>query len=430
MIGHFRHLIQIDTSNPPGNEIEAARYIEGVLCQEGIECQVLEPFPGRGSVIGRIRGNGSARPLLLMAHLDVVPADTEKWQHPPFGAELVENYIWGRGALDCKNTVALWLQAMLAVKRSGMVPSRDLIFMASADEEAGGKAGLGWIVENAYHLIDAEAALNEGGGIGIKLLGKTFFAHQNAEKGNLWLRITAQGETGHGSVPRAKNAVVLLMDGLRRLMQHKTSPRMTSTTRAMIEAIAASQPFYASWLLQLLKNPRLASKLLPVAIRDETLAGLVSALLHNTVSPTVLAAGNKVNVIPSEASAEVDIRILPGEEAEQYLAEVKSVLGPDITVEVLDLKSASESPVDHPLVGSMTRAIRQLRPTSSVIPMMLPAVTDGAYLRRRGMAVYGFTPLLPDEHIGLIHGNDERISLGSLRFGLEVGLRAILDFVR
>lgn len=429
MLTHLRNLIRIDTSNPPGNETPAAEYIARTFAAENIGSTILESAPGRGNIIARIKGDGSRRPLLLMSHLDVVGVEAEKWKYAPFSAEIAEGSVWGRGSLDCKNTVALCMMVMLVLKRSKLKPKRDIIFMAAADEETGGSHGAEWLTNNHFDLIDAEAALNEGGGFGMNFLGKTFYTFQSAEKGNVWVRLRAIGTPGHASIPRRDNPTLRVARIVSKLARRRFPLTPTKTVREMIDIMAATQKFPINAVIRQLTNPVLSEMIISLGIRDQTVAGGFRAMLKNTLTPTVLAAGHKVNVIPSEASAELDIRILPGSDAEQTFNEIRKAAGQTCIVEPMDIKPATESPTDHVLVDSIRKVIRDHDPASHVVPILIPGVTDGVFLRSRGVVVYGFTPLLPQEDISLTHGHNERISLESLEFSLKIGLNVVFDFV-
>jgi len=429
MITHLRNLIRIDTSNPPGNETPAAEYIARTFAAENIGSTILESTPGRGNIIARIKGDGSRRPLLLMSHLDVVGVEAEKWKYAPFSAEIAEGSVWGRGALDCKNTVALWMMVMLVLKRSKLKLKRDVIFMAAADEETGGSHGAEWLTNNHFDLIEAEAALNEGGGFGLNFLGKTFYTFQSAEKGNVWVRLSAIGTPGHASIPRMDNPTLRVARIVSKLARRRFPLTPTKTVREMIDIMAATQKFPINAVIRQLTNPVLSEMIISLGIRDQSVAGGFRAMLKNTLTPTVLAAGHKVNVIPSEASAELDIRILPGFDAEQTFNKIRKAAGKTCIVEPIDIKPATESPTDHVLADSIRKVIRDHDPASHVVPILIPGVTDGVFLRSKGVVVYGFTPLLPQEDISLTHGHNERISLESLDFSLKIGLNVVFDFV-
>ena len=262
MITHLRNLIRIDTSNPPGNETPAAEYIARTFAAENIGSTILESTPGRGNIIARIKGDGSRRPLLLMSHLDVVGVEAEKWKYAPFSAEIAEGSVWGRGALDCKNTVALWMMVMLVLKRSKLKPKRDVIFMAAADEETGGSHGAEWLTNNHFDLIEAEAALNEGGGFGLNFLGKTFYTFQSAEKGNVWVRLSAIGTPGHASIPRMDNPTLRVARIVSKLARRRFPLTPTKTVREMIDIMAATQKFPINAVIRQLTNPVLSEMII------------------------------------------------------------------------------------------------------------------------------------------------------------------------
>ena len=429
MVAHFSHLIQINSVNPPGNEIDVARYIASVFDQEGISYEIIEPEPTRASIIARIKGNGTERPLLLMSHLDVVAVENDKWDMPPFSGTIKDDVLWGRGALDCKNTVSLWMMVMVAVKRSGWVPKRDLIFLGAADEETGGRWGAKWIAENRYDLVDAEAALNEGGGFGLELDRRIFYTYQTGEKGNLWLRITKNGTPGHASIPNGENPVSELVACIERLQKQKLPFRLTPSVQQMIATLCKSSPFFKSIGLRLMIQPLFSDLILRKGIKNHSIASSFRAMLRNTVSPTVLQAGQKVNVIPSEAQAEVDFRILPGFNMEHVLQQIKQTIGPGFQVDVTDLVWPSESPPHHPLARCISAAVQDQYPAAQVVPLLLPGSTDGGFFRAKGMVVYGFSPILPTEDTSLAHSHNERIGLDSVRFSLEVGLKTVIDFI-
>lgn len=432
LVHHLRELVRIDTSNPPGGESEAAHYIRQVFEREGIGCDVLEAIPGRGNIVARIRGTGLRPPLLLMGHLDVVPVVDTHWSVNPFAAEIRDGQVWGRGTLDCKNTVALWMMAMILLQRSGLKPNRDLIFLATADEENDHLYGMAWMVKNHYDLIDAEAALNEGGGFSLSLMGKTFVTYQNAEKGNIWLRITAYGKSGHASIPSGDNPLILLADLISRLVRHPFALLLTRSVRHMLLAMAKSyMPHYLPVdPLGLLLRPRLLKPLLSLLSRlNPHLADKLHAMMHNTLTPTIFLAGHKTNVRPDKAYCEIDFRLLPCCDLEATIQQVSALIGGDFEIEVLGARAASESAIQHPLVDAMRRSLAHHQPNAELVPFLLPGITDACFLRPKGMNVYGFTPLLPQDDPSLIHGNDERVSLDSLQFGLKVTLETICDYI-
>ncbi len=418
---HLQNLIRIDTTNPPGGETAACRYIADVLDRAGIEHRIYEPEPGRGSIVARLRGDGSARPLLLLSHLDVVPAEPEEWSRDPFGGELAEGEVWGRGALDCKGAVALWLTVLLRAKEEGLRLKRDIIFAATADEEAGGSLGVGWLVENHPEELDAEYCLNEGGGASMVLGGRTFFTYQTAEKGICWLRLRARGVGGHASVPHGENAVVRLAEAVARLGRSSLPVHLTETPERFLRGIAEG----LGRDLDLSDPVRQARAL----AGDEYQALTFLAMLRNTACPTVLRAGSKTNVIPSGAEADVDCRLLPGQGPEDVLREVREVLGAEVLehleLEVVRSGQPNWSSADTELAAVIGEVLEQKRPGSVLVPLLVPGATDARYLRSRGTTVYGFVPTLPDVDERSVHGVNERISLASLAFGLEVGWEVV-----
>jgi acetylornithine deacetylase/succinyl-diaminopimelate desuccinylase-like protein len=320
------------------------------------------------------------------------------------------------------------MTAMIAYKRSGTIPKRDIIFLAAADEETGGSKGAEWLVKNHYELLDAEAALNEGGGFGINFMGKTFYTCQSAEKGNLWLKVRSKGTPGHASMPMPDNPVTAMTELIKRLNSIRFPLKLTPSVKAMIEGMAAPQNMIVGEVLKQLMNPVLSNTLISLAIKDQGTAAAFRAMLHNTVCPTVFHAGSKTNVIPSEATAEFDFRILPQYDINEFRDYIFKKIGPSFDIEIIDMKPGTESPIDHEIVHSIKKAMQHHMSSGYVIPFLIPGVTDGGFFRKKGVAVYGFTPVLPIDDVSLAHGHDERISVKSLEFSLKVGLQTIMDF--
>ncbi|MGH2544287.1 MAG: M20/M25/M40 family metallo-hydrolase, partial [Ardenticatenaceae bacterium] len=316
VVGYLQALLRIDTTNPPGNEIEAARWIAGVLAGEGIETTILESAPGRANLVARLAGTGEEEPLLLMSHTDVVPAEPERWDHPPFGGEIHDGYIWGRGALDMKHIVSQHLTLLLLYMKladQGVRLRRDLIFMAAADEERSGTFGAQWLVENHPDLIRAEYALNEGGGGTSRIGDALFMSVQTAEKGLARFKLIARGEPGHASVPRPDNAVVKLAEAVVSVGRARFPAHLTDTTRAFFRALASQQPAEVGDLMRTLASDESqVDDIIPQLPLEENRKRYFYAMTHNTAAPTILRAGSKINVFPSEAVARVDGRTLPG----------------------------------------------------------------------------------------------------------------------
>jgi len=422
-IAFLRDLIRFDTTNPPGNELPAAQYIADVLRQEGIQPLVLESAPGRGNVVARLSGDGSAGALLLMSHLDVVPAVAKEWEHPPFAAEVANGYIWGRGAVDTKQLTAMELAIVLALKREDVPLRRDVVFAATADEETGGAMGMEWLVKNHADLLDCQYAINEGGGFGLDLGSQRFYVCQTGEKGVCWMKFTAHGMPGHGSIPKGNNAVTKLCAALAQVSQARLPQHRTATVDRLVHSLAAAQKFPASLLLPLVLNPFFEGAILQRIEGQSEVGAALAATLHNTVSPTVLRAGTKTNVIPSVATAELDGRLVPGQQPEDLLRGVRPCLGNEIEVEFLTRSQPYESDPASPLFDLLQQVLDQHDPGSKVVPFLLPGGTDGRFLAGKGVKVYGFSPTRPEPGwaiLELAHARNERISLANVEFGTKV----------
>ncbi|HET7677805.1 MAG TPA: M20/M25/M40 family metallo-hydrolase [Candidatus Limnocylindrales bacterium] len=441
LVEHLRALIRLRTVNPPGDEILAARYLADVLAAEGLAPEVLEPFPGRGSVVARLRGDGTGGgPLLLLSHLDVVPVEAARWSHEPFGAQVVDGVIYGRGALDMKAMVAMELQVALGLARearaAGVDPARDampglrrdVIFAATADEEAGGSAGIGWIVDQRPELVQADAALNEAGGMTVELLGRHFYPVQVAEKGYAWVRIGVNGTPGHASMPRADNAAVLaarVIERLARPLERRVVPVMEAAIRALADALDGAARDRALRLLE--ADPAAAEAALDELCVAPAQRRALRAVLRDTVSPTVVHGGLKYNVIPGRAEIELDVRPLPGTTPEMVLAMLRERIGeelwPACQVEIVRFGQPLLQPTAHPLLDLIGAVLRAHDPAAIPLPVMAPFATDAKHTVRLGIPTYGFSPLrlAPGEpFLELFHGDDERVSLDALRWGLPV----------
>ena len=428
-VTHLRALIRFDTSNPPGNERPAAEYLAGVLQREGLEALILESAPQRANLVVRLRGSGQEPPLMLLSHLDVVPAEAEMWRYPPFAAEVAEGYIWGRGAVDTKNLTAIELMILLTLKREQVPLRRDILMVACADEEEHGGQGLAWLAVNHPDLLRAEYAINEGGGVSLELRGRTYFTCQTAEKGICSLRLRARGEPGHGALPHEENAVVTLAEAVMKLGRTPLPLHLTRTTERFIEGLARGQGRETATLVRGLLDPAASSFLLRQLPINQTWARMLHGMLHNTATPTLIRAGQKINVIPSVAEALVDGRILPGQHPEQFLREVSDVIGPAIDVHVEEYAPALEAGPDTPLYRTIELVLREMDPDCILLPMMVCGATDAKHLAPLGVTTYGFCPMRDEVSVSpmqLAHAHNERISLDNLRFGL----RTLYEVVR
>ena len=419
----LRGLLRLDTRNPPGNEIRAAEYLRSLLEAEGISGEIVDPGSDRGTFIARLRGDGSAPPLLLMSHTDVVAVEPEKWTHDPFSGDIADGFIYGRGALDMKHMVTMEAMTMLLLKRSGVPLQRDVIFMAAADEEVGGQQGAGWVVENRPELIQSEYALNEGGGIGFEINGLSYYPVQTAEKGTVRFRIRTYGKPGHGSVPHGENAILKLAAILAKFTPELLPVHFTNTFRGYIAGIAETQPDdIAQALHAVLANETTADAAINRLPLDEALKLRMHAMLRNTVTPTILDAGSQINVIPSEAEASIDGRNLPGWEPEMFLEELRSALGNEAEITLLEPSTPLESDIQSPLFNTIKAVLKEHDPQATAVPFLLTGGTDAKHVTKLGTKVYGFAPGL---YAGAgegrrVHSHDERVSVRSLQWGVRV----------
>jgi len=430
-LGHLQALLRIDTTNPPGNERQAADYLAEVLAAEGYSPVVLESAPGRGNVVARCHGSDESSPLLLLSHLDVVPVEPEHWDHDPFGGEVIDGTVWGRGALDMKSIVVMQLMTMLLLKRRGNPLERDVVFAATADEEEGGRYGAGFLVDHHLDLIHAGHALSEFGGFSVDLAGRRFYLCQVAEKGVCWIRMRARGRPGHGSMPEGETAVVKLAAAVTKLGRTSLPFHRTGPTEEMIGAFARGLGGIRGGALRLLLNPTLSPVLLRLFVRDRFLASLIHVLLHNTVSPTVLHAGSKTNVVPSVAQAELDGRVLPGQDLSSLLAELQGVVGPGYEFDPIQVSLPTATSSRTPLFAAMAQGLLRHDPQATIVPMMMPGATDAKHLARAGIPCYGFSPMrLPPaiDFMGMIHGHNERIPVETLAFGVRVLYEVTEDY--
>ena len=422
-VRHLQSLIQIDTTNPPGNETLAAEYLARVLRAEGFEPQVFESAPGRGNVVARLKGRGEAPPLLLYGHLDVVGAEPEHWQRPPFAAELADGFLWGRGSTDMKGAVAQQLMILLTLKCEHAALKRDVIFAATADEEAGGTYGMQWLAQHHPDLVRAEAALSEIGGYNLDFDGKPLYMIQVAEKGLCWLKLKSKGHPGHGSQPQADNAVAHIARAVDRLAVQGLPYHVCDAAGGFFQAAGRAVGGEMGQTLQRLASAQTGPQALDT-LRAHPLYAFFTALLHNTAVPTGLKAGYKVNVVPGEAEATIDGRRLPGFDAEAFLAEVKAVIGDAFEVEIILDSPPVQTAHDTPLFARMARALQHHDPQAAgVVPYMMSGGTDAKHLQPLGMATYGFAPVrLPPEFkiMDLIHAHNERVPLEGLAWGTQV----------
>ena len=412
-----RDLIRIDTSNRGDNsgpgERQAAEHVAALLTDVGLEPTVLESDTNRASVVARIAGTDQSRPALLIhGHLDVVPADASDWQVHPFSGEVRDGCVWGRGAVDMKDMDAMTLAVIRQRMREGRRPPRDIVLAFLADEEAGGTYGARWLVDNHPGLFEGVTeAISEVGGFSVTFGGRRLYLVEIAEKGLAWMRLTARGTAGHGSMLQKDNAVTELAEAIARIGRHDWPIQLTPAVEAFFTEAAAAfgVDFDPAGLPQLLD-------------KVGSLSRLTGATVRHTLNPTVLDAGYKVNVVPQHATAQVDGRFLPGHE-DGFFAEVDKLLGPHVEREFIHHDIAVETTFDGDLVDAMKDALLAEDPDGKAIPYCLSAGTDAKSFIRLGIRCFGFAPLQlpPDlDFSGMFHGVDERVPTDALQFGTRV----------
>jgi acetylornithine deacetylase/succinyl-diaminopimelate desuccinylase-like protein len=418
--------LRIRTINPPGNETAGAKWLQQVLAREGIESRIFESAPGRGNLYARLPGDGSRRPIVLLSHIDVVPATDSAWQVSPWSGETRMGAVWGRGALDMKGTAIVELMTMIALKRRGVPLSRDLILVANADEETN-STGAEWFAREKKDLLrDAEFLINEGGHNRLGPEGLTeYYGVGVTEKVPYWLRISARGSPGHGSIPRPDNASERIARALGRIAAYQTPIQLTPPAERYFKDLATREtdPLRRRWLA----DP--AAALGNAAARRWFTSNLYyNAILRNTISITMLRGSDKTNVIPPEASAELDVRLLPGERPADFVNELRRVIA-DSAVEITPLRperQATTSPLDGALMEAVRDAVEAMEPGALITTPMLSGYTDSYYYRAIGIAAYGLSPFrLSEEDARSVHGNDERVTVENLRFGVEFMYRIV-----
>jgi acetylornithine deacetylase/succinyl-diaminopimelate desuccinylase-like protein len=407
-------LIRINTSNPTHPERPAAEWVAEKLAEVGIDSQILEAAPGRASTIARIEGSDSSRPpLLIHGHLDVVPAQSHEWSVDPFGGEVRDGFVWGRGAVDMKDMDAMTLALVREWSRTGRKPPRDIVLAFVSDEEAGGKQGAHWLVDNHPDLFaDCTEAISEVGGFSVTMRPDLrLYLIQTAEKGLGWLRLRASGKPGHGSMIHQDNAVTMLAAAVSRIGAYEFPVTVPDSVKRLLEEIATITGLEIDP-----DNPGPALPALGGAAR------LIGATIQNTANPTMLSAGYKENVIPSGAEAVIDTRFLPGQE-EELLATIDRLAGPGITREFVQRDIAVETSFDGAVVDAMSAALKAEDPGAHPVPYLLSAGTDAKSFSELGIRCFGFSPLRlpPDlDFASLFHGIDERVPVDGLQFGVRV----------
>jgi len=422
--------LQINTTNPPGNETAGALFLKDLLEREGIACDIYSPQPDRGSLVSRFAGREGIPDLLLLHHIDVVPAEESMWQHPPFAGVLIEGELWGRGAIDCKSLGVMELMALVLLKRQGFNPEQRVVYAATADEEAGGGRGVQWLMETRPGVLAARFIINEGVGFGFRTARRNLYFCQVAEKGSCWTNISFTGTPGHGSVPHDDNCVVSMARAIDALARHRFPLCITEPVRRFIKGIAAEQEFMPAGDFMKILDPAHTAAVLE-KITDPAFRQTIAAGLKNTAVPTVARAGTKTNVIPGTCSCEIDCRILPGltpKDMEQTVSDILSAAGcKQFTVQVTG-SAASESPADTPLFGVIEACFKKHDPRAKVIPYMSSGATDSRFFRQRGITAYGVQTDASLESVSRIHGHNERIGTEQLTLGVKILYDIIKEF--
>jgi acetylornithine deacetylase/succinyl-diaminopimelate desuccinylase-like protein len=435
-IAHLQQLIRINTVNPPGNEIVVARYLEATLQAEGIETHLFEPAPGRAAFVARLRGDGSGRPVIIMAHMDVVGVERERWSVDPFEGVVKDGYVYGRGAIDDKGMLAANLETMLLLKRHvidlGVRLSRDVIFVANSDEEAGGEFGMGWLIDHKRELIDAEFVLNEGGRTRVVQGKWLYVAVQNAEKVAHVVTVTARGPGGHAAIPLAGNAITRLGRALAVIGSHREPTHLTPTTRAFFSQLASVWPdAQEARAMTDVTSDDSARVRRGAAVLQRT--PVFDAVLRTGISATIVHGGIRTNVIPTEATAKLNVRTLPGESIDRVVETLgRAIADPNVTLTITDRgEDSPSSDFASPMFAALAATIAEIAPAMITVPYLSTGATDSARLRRLGMQAYGILPFpMNQDDEDRMHGNDERIPIASLDFGTRLIYGSVLRVVK
>ncbi len=403
-IRYLKDYIRINTTNPPGNERPAADLLQGILEAEGLKVETYAATPERPNLLCRLKGNGAEKPLILLHHMDVVGVERENWSVDPFGGEIRDDFIWGRGALDMKGPGIVKLMAFLLAHRLSIPLKRDLIYLATADEETGGKEGAEWIAQQHPEKLDAEYLLNEGG-YGIRTKSFSVFNCCIGEKGPIWIRLSTKGRSGHGSMPHSDNACIHLVKALDRIADYTTPFQIISQMHPFLDMVGIGSDVGPD---KLSEHPLMADP-------------AVWAMFRNTISITGLRAGQKENVIPSRAEATLDCRLLPGMDRSTFIKELQEVIDdPRVQIDVILELEPSCSPSDTLMNTAIEEVLSKNYPGVPVVPMISPGFTDSRCFRKNGIHCYGLIPFLLDrEELSAVHGKDERLSIENLGRGIK-----------
>jgi acetylornithine deacetylase/succinyl-diaminopimelate desuccinylase-like protein len=427
---HFSNLIRIDTSSPPGNETLAVGYISKVLDKESIPYQIFTLEKDRANLVARIKGNGSKKPIIVMGHTDVVGVQRDKWTMDPFAAIRKDGYIYGRGANDDKDQLTAALMTIIAIKRANVTLDRDVIFIAEAGEEGESRVGIGFLVDKHWDAIEAEYCIAEGGSI-VQRNGKVIYsAVASTEKVPRGVTLTARGTAGHGSIPREDNAVAHIAQAVAKLAQWEPPMRLNDTTRTYFERLAmVSSPQDAQRYKDLFVKSKSAAA--QKYLRENEQQNY--SILRTSVVPTIIRAGFRTNVIPSETTATLDIRALPDEDIDRFYDQMRAVINDkqvDLQPSRYSMRPAgTPSPLDSDLFKALEKVTKEMFPGAIVMPTMLTGATDMAQLRAKGVKAYGIGPIFDekDRMTGGAHSDDERVLEEGLYKVMEMTLRAVME---
>jgi acetylornithine deacetylase/succinyl-diaminopimelate desuccinylase-like protein len=420
-------LIRVDTSNPPGNETKGAQYLKSILDKEGIPSEIISKEPNRGNLVARIKGNGKKKPILLMGHLDTVGVEREKWTVDPFAAAIKDGYLYGRGVFDDKSNVIAALQTLLMIHRAKIPLDRDVIFLAESGEEGTTGVGIDFMVNERWDKIECEFALNEGGWTLVENGKVRYVAVATTEKVANTTRLVAHGTSGHGSMPRPDNPIVHLAAAVAKLGEFQPPMRLNETTREFFKRLAAISPPAESMFYSNIENP-VIGKMVEETFRRNNI--MLNSTLRTSISPNIIKGGFRSNVIPDDAEVTLDIRALPDEDMNEFIAQLKRIIN-DPAVEVIpptrNRPSTPASRLDSDLFRALEKAQAKVFPGVVTLPVMFTAATDSAQLRAKGVQAYGLGSVLTEEDRARMHGNDERLSVEGIGKFIELMYRAVVD---
>lgn len=429
VVTNLQRFVQIDTSNPPGNETKGALFLQALLDREGIPSEIVEKAAGRGNLIARLKGNGKKKPILLMGHIDVVGVEREKWTVEPFAGVIKDGFLYGRGVNDDKAMTVTCLEVMRLLKRGNVALDRDVIFLAEAGEESSTGIGMNFVVGQHWDKIACEYALNEGGGFRMENGEVKFLGVSPTEKVPRTILLRAKGTSGHGSKPRLDNPIVHLSAAVAKFGVWQSPMRLNETTREYFKRLATISSPEKALLYKNVEDPALTQQ-----IQETFRASDITrnSMLRTSISPNIIKGGFRGNVIPGDAEATLDVRALPDEDMEAFISTLRALID-DPAVEIIPQWGEDARPVTPPsrldseLFLALERNQKRMFPRAITLPMMLTGATDSAQLRAKGVQAYGLGSLATEEDGNRIHGNDERLSISGLRPFLEFVYSVVVD---